>query len=58
VEHGEQVKHHAIVKQLAGHSPCAFMSDTLKIQLWVAFHLLDDNLVPQVLALRRKQIQL
>jgi hypothetical protein len=54
---GEQVKHHAIVKQLARHSPWAFMSDTLKIHKWVAFCLLNNDLVPQVLALRREQIQ-
>jgi hypothetical protein len=55
-EHSEQVKHHATVKQLARHSPWAFMRDTLKIHIQVALRLLDNNLVPQVLALGRKQV--
>ncbi len=57
-EHGEQVEDHANVKRLAGHSPWAFQRDTLKIHIWGAFHLLDDNLIPCTLALRKKQIRL
>jgi hypothetical protein len=52
----EKVKHHAIVEQLARRSPWAFQGDTLKVDLWVTFCLLVDDLVPRVLALRRKQI--
>ncbi len=56
-KHGEKVKHHAIVKRLTRHSPWAFQSVTLKVDVGVAFRLLADDLVPRVLALRRKQVQ-
>jgi hypothetical protein len=55
-KHSEQVEDHAIAEQLVGHSPWAFQRDTLKIHKRVAFCLLDKDLVPPVLALRRKQI--
>ncbi len=55
---GEKVKHHAIVNQLMRHSPWAFQSVTLKVDLGVAFRLLADDLVPRVLALRRKQVRI
>ncbi len=53
---GEKVKHHAIMKQLTQHSPWAFQSATLKVDVGVSFCLLADNLVSCVLALRRKQV--
>jgi hypothetical protein len=45
-EHSEKVKHDAIFKQLARHSPWAFKRDTLYVNKWVAIHLLADDLVP------------
>ncbi len=53
----EKVKHDTVVKRLARHSPWAFQWDTLKVHIWVAFRLLDNDLVPNVLALGRKQVQ-
>ncbi len=43
-ERGEKVKHHAIVKQLMGHSPWALQRVTLKVDVGVAFCLLADDL--------------
>jgi hypothetical protein len=45
------------ISSIGRHSPWAFQRDTLKIHKRVAFHLLDVDLVPHVLALGRKQIQ-
>jgi hypothetical protein len=53
----EKVKHHAIKKRLTQHSPWALHRFTLKVDVGVAFRLLADNLVPSVLALRRKQFE-
>jgi hypothetical protein len=54
----EKVKHHAIKKRLTRHSPWAFQSVILKVDVGVAFHLLADDLVPRVLALRKKQVRI
>ncbi len=55
---GEKVKHHAIVKQLMRYSPWALQRVTLEGDVGVAFRLLADDLVPSVLALRRKQVRI
>ncbi len=52
----KKVKHHAIVKRLMKHSPWALQRVNLKVDVGVAFRLLADDLVPSVLALRRKQV--
>jgi hypothetical protein len=40
------------------HSPWALQRITLKVDVGVAFRLLADDLVPSVLALRRKQVRI